>query len=1279
MHASAEGLKAPADFLSGGGQMAELIRRFDWSVTYMGAIDRWPTAVRTTVGLILNSPVPMATLWGDCGIMIYNDAYAGLAGTRHPALLGMPVREAWPELAEFSDNAMRVVLAGGVLSYRGHELTLHRSDRPEQVFMNIDYSPVLGESGRPIGVIAIVVETTGYVRVHERLVRSEERFRALTTSTSSITYRMNADWSELLELEGQGVLADVTLPARNWVDAFVLEEDRPALRAEIDAAVRSRRPLHNVHRAVQVDGGIAWLESRAVPLMDAEGRVVEWFGAATDITESQLTSERRAARQQRQLRLFEQAPGFIIIMRGPDHLVEFVNNAHRRVFNSGDWIGLPLREVFPTIEGQGFSEALAEVYSTGRTREFNAVPVRFPTAPDAGAVVRYLTFVYAPLYEEDGGEIEGIFCEGHDVTEAYMAQRRTAALAELGDCIRELSDPDELAYAASEILGRELNVSRVGYGTIDKRAETISIEHEWTAAGVESLAGVLHFRDYGSHIDDLKRGETVVVENAHVDPRTRRYADNLSRIGAKSFINLPMTEQGGFVALLYLTHAEPRSWSEDERAFIRDIAERMRTAVERRRAEAELRQNEERLRFLDQLSKQTANSSDADDILSITTGMLGSYLSVSICAYADVDPDQEHFTIRGDWSAPGSSSIRGYYSLGAFGQLAVTSLMAGEPLIINDNLKELAPEQAEVFRSLGIGSTMCMPLVKEGRLIALMAVNDKGPHQWCERELALLSEVTERSWAHIERVRSEAAARENDAQFRTLAQVMPSHVWTARPDGLLDWFNDQVYAYSGVKPGEIDGYGWVSIIHPDDVPSSVLAWQAALEAGSDYQMEFRVRRADGEWRWHLSRAVALRDEYGNVHRWVGTNTDVHDQKNAEALLEARLAERTTALAETSERLQQSQKMEAIGNLTGGVAHDFNNLLSAVLGSLELLRKRIGDDPALLRLVDNAVEGANRGASLTRRMLAFARRQDLQSDRIDVGELVAGMRELLERSLGPMISIAIDLPPDLPPIETDANQLESALLNLAVNARDAMNGEGRITIAGRRETLPAGRHGLSPGPYLCLSLTDTGEGMDETTLRRAAEPFYTTKGVGKGTGLGLSMVHGLATQSGGTLVLKSRKGEGLTAEIWLPATNGDVDAVPAPAAAPPSEDIAGTRPLRILAVDDDALVLMNTTAMLEDLGHAVREAFSGREALAQLLADPHVDLVITDHAMPQMTGAQLASEIRNRWPDLPILLATGYAELPSGADPGLPRLSKPFSQVDLRRALAACAPIGRETS
>jgi CheY-like chemotaxis protein/two-component sensor histidine kinase len=317
-------------------------------------------------------------------------------------------------------------------------------------------------------------------------------------------------------------------------------------------------------------------------------------------------------------------------------------------------------------------------------------------------------------------------------------------------------------------------------------------------------------------------------------------------------------------------------------------------------------------------------------------------------------------------------------------------------------------------------------------------------------------------------------------------------------------------------------------------------------------------------------------------------------------------------------------------------------------------------------------GAQRGAALTQRMLAFARKQELTLQGVDVSALVRDMTGLLQRTLGPGIEVTTRFPPNLPPALTDANQLEIALLNLAVNARDAMPDGGKIAIEASEETLETlSEVGLPAGRYVRLAVRDQGVGMDEATIARAVEPFFTTKGVGKGTGLGLPMVHGLAEQSGGRLKLYSRPGRGTRIEIWLPQTDS-VGPRETPCAGSARLNGESVRGLTVLAVDDDSLVLDNTAAMLEDLGHHVLVASSGAEALA-LLADNPVDLVITDYAMPQMNGLQLARDIEALRPGLLIALATGYAELPPGAGAGIPRLAKPYSQAELARLLAELAP------
>lgn len=466
---------------------------------------------------------------------------------------------------------------------------------------------------------------------------------------------------------------------------------------------------------------------------------------------------------------------------------------------------------------------------------------------------------------------------------------------------------------------------------------------------------------------------------------------------------------------------------------------------------------------------------------------------------------------------------------------------------------------------------------------------------------------------------------------------------------VVSW-NPGARRFKGYDAHEIVGQHFSRFYTEEDrargVP--VEALRKAREEGRFEAEGLRVRKDGSRFPAHVV-IDAIRDRSGEVIGFAKITRDISERVAAQA-----------ALAEARESLLQSQKLDAIGRLTGGVAHDFNNLLMAILGSLELLSKRMPDDPRARALLNNAIQGAERGAALTQRMLSFARKQHLSLEPVDVAALVRGMADLLQRSVGPMIQLTYRFAHDLPPVSTDANQLETALLNLVVNARDAMPSGGEIVIEATTQTSP---RGLRRGEYVRLSVSDAGEGMDAETLARAREPFFTTKGVGKGTGLGLSMVHGLAEQSGGRLDVTSQPGKGARIDILLPRSR---DAIRRRALRP-SAIPAADRPLRILAVDDDGLVLLNTAAMLEDLGHAVVSAASADEAL-RAMADQDFDLVITDYAMPRRSGLELRRDIAERWPAVPVILASGYAELPPGAEASLTRLAKPYSQADLVRAL-----------
>lgn len=512
-----------------------------------------------------------------------------------------------------------------------------------------------------------------------------------------------------------------------------------------------------------------------------------------------------------------------------------------------------------------------------------------------------------------------------------------------------------------------------------------------------------------------------------------------------------------------------------------------------------------------------------------------------------------------------------------------------------------------------------------------------------------------------ERMAAEKAIRQSEEQFRRLIQGVSDYaIYMLDPDGNVSSWNFGAERIKGYRPQEIIGRHFSTFYTPEDRESGLpeIALGLARTEGRFEREGWRVRK-DGTRFWASVVIDVIRDDEGDVIGFAKITRDITEKMETQRALE-----------QAREELFQSQKMEAIGQLTGGIAHDFNNLLMAVLGSLEILKKRMPQDLSLTSLVDNAMQGAQRGAALTQRMLAFSRRQELHMEPIDLSGLIRGMMDMLSRSLGPLTVIETSFPVRLPTILTDPNQLEMAILNLVVNARDAMPSGGRIMLRASEESLPSGKGPLSPGRYVRIAVIDEGEGMDAKTLEQAITPFFTTKGVGKGTGLGLSMVQGLVSQSGGRLTMKSSLGEGTTAELWFPVAIVE-RATEATADRPQQEENAPRR-LRIVAVDDDGLVLMNTTLMLEDLGHTVFEAMAGPEAL-DILRKQQVDLVICDHAMPRMTGAQLAQAIRNEWPEMPIILASGYAEIPQGADiVNLPRLGKPFSQAQLAEAISRVA-------
>ena len=490
------------------------------------------------------------------------------------------------------------------------------------------------------------------------------------------------------------------------------------------------------------------------------------------------------------------------------------------------------------------------------------------------------------------------------------------------------------------------------------------------------------------------------------------------------------------------------------------------------------------------------------------------------------------------------------------------------------------------------------------------------------------------------------------AQADLLVQSVTDYaIYMLDTNGIVRSWNAGAERFKGYRADEIIGEHFSRFYTEEDrkagKPARALA--EAMEEGHFEAEGWRVRK-DGSRFWAHVVIDPVRDEAGRHVGFAKITRDLTERKAA-----------AEALEQSREQFFQAQKLDAIGQLTGGVAHDFNNILAAIMSSLALAQRRMAQGEDVTRFLDNALQAARRGATLTQRMLAFARKQELRLEPVDMIGAVRDMAELLSRTIATNITITTRFPLRVPPVLADKAQLELALMNLVVNARDAMPEGGVITLCADEVTDEDGQR------FVRLVVVDQGTGMDEATLSRAADPFFTTKGVGKGTGLGLPMVQGMVAQCGGRFQLESEVGEGTRAEVWLPVT----EVGPRPTDTEERREPVASRSLRILAVDDDPIVLLNTATVLSDIGHEVIQAHSGRSALVQLAEHP-VDLLLTDYAMPGMTGAELVAQAQLAQPGLKAIIVSGYADLPEGAPLEVPRLAKPFTEVELANIISAVA-------
>ena len=951
---------------------------------------------------------------------------------------------------------------------------------------NGEMMPLRDPDGQHIGFLKILRDRTEQRLAAERQRSDAEFLRKVLGASADCIKVLDLDARLLFINEGGLRGLEVADPpgilGTCWIDLW--QNDGHGDAGKAVATARDGGTGHFQGFAPTMAGTARWWDVQVTAIPGADDRPETLLVVSRDITERRQADVDIA----NLAKLVEQSSDFIGIA-DPDGRALFVNLAGRRLIGLGEPDTVQALDVRTFFTPDALAIVDEQVLPAMRRQGHWEGELTFRHL-HTGAVIPVLYSCFA--LRDIQGVVTGYGSLTRDLREPRLAEARREALLELADRMRDLEDPAQMAFVAAEIMGRTLGVDRAGYGTLAADGDTLRITRDWTAPGCDTAAGTHQMEQYGSCIEALGRGETIAIADVAQDIRTAGSQAALRSGGVQALVNLPLIEQDRLVALFYINHRQPRSWSDEELGFVRDIGERTRTAIERRQAEARLR---DLAAMLEQQVEQRTR--ERDRIWRVSQDLLG------IC---DTD---------GRW--------------------------------------------------LGINPA-----------------------------------------------------------------------WQA----LLGWDADVIIGRTTA---------WLE--HPDDRLATQVEIGRLAAGNRSLAFENRLQMRDGRYR-HLSWTAVPEDG-----RFYCVGRDVTAEREA-----------AEALRQAEERLHQSQKMEAVGQLTGGLAHDFNNLLTGITGSLELLGTRIAQGRAAEagRYIAAAQGAAQRAAALTHRLLAFSRRQTLDPRPVGVNDLVAGIEELIRRTVGPSIEMEVVAAPELWTVLVDPNQLENALLNLCINARDAMPNGGRITIEtanSRLDQATARQQDIPPGQYLSLCVHDTGTGMTPDVIARAFDPFFTTKPLGQGTGLGLSMIYGFVRQSGGGVRIRSVPGQGTSLCLYLPRHLGTEDAaVPdtKPTGAPRAEQGE-----TVLVVDDEATVRMLVTETLQDLGYRALEAVDGAAGLKLLQSDIRIDLLVTDVGLPGgLNGRQVADAGRVLRPTLKVLFITGYAETAVAGngelEPGMHVLTKPFA-------------------
>ena len=1273
-----------AQFLSGGGAMGALMRARDWSATPFGDTKTWPQSLRSAISIMLNSRYPIALYWGRQLALLYNDAWSPIPGGKHPWALGRPGREVWPEIWGTIGPLFDTVIATGEGVWQEDELLpMLRHGYLEECYFNFTFSPVRGEDGTIGGIFNAVVETTGRVL-------SERRLRTLSRMGerphASLGVEEACGWATNIMRENP---ADVPFALVYLKEGDTAQLVTSALLESGSAAAPERLPIGG-DEAGRWPLGAAEEAARAIviPVPDGHELVSDFWSER--ITEVVIAPIAIAGE--------ERSSAFLVAGASPRRRVDA---DYRSFFElAAGHIGNAIATARAYENERRRAQAFAEI-DRAKTAFFSNVSHEFRTP---------LTLMLGPLEDALGA------AKAPEQRERLsLAHRNALRLLRLVNTLLDFSRIEagrvEATFRPTDLAALTSDLASSFRSAIDKAGLRLIVDTPplsaparvdrdmWEKIVLNLVSNAFKFTHRGEIAVGLREDNgtavlTVRDTGTGIPPaELPKLFDRFHRVeGAKgrsfegSGIGLALVQElvkihGGAIAVdseegrgttFTVTIPMDASRFEADRVEASSIV-----APSATRAQAFV---EEALRWLPgDISSDALTDFGAPLELPIgaPTTESGSEVRDRVVV-ADDNADLREYIAR-------LLGENGYEVVGvADGEAAFAAITGRRPdLLITDVMMPRLDGLGLLRRVRGDEHLRDLPVImlsaragEEAKLEGLRAeADDYLTKPFSAREL--LARVSAN--IKLARLRQEAAEviRASEKRLRELNASLNQRVADALAEKRV--FADIVEATDAA----------VQVI---DLDFRFLAINAAAQR--DYERIFGVRPETGdallEILAHLpEQREAARRVWGRALKgepfvetgWWGDEAhgrrayetrfsplfDAEGRRIGAFLFGQDVTERLREqerLAAAEEQLRQAQKMEAMGQLTGGVAHDFNNLLTPIVGALDTLqRKGIGGEREQ-RLINGAAKSAERAKTLVQRLLAFARRQPLQPTAVDIAKLVTGMAELVASTTGPQIRVAVDIADDLPAAKADPNQIEMALLNLAVNARDAMPDGGTLRVSASTAVSDDPTAKLPPGRYIKLSVADTGVGMDEETLARATEPFFSTKGVGKGTGLGLSMVHGLASQLGGALTIQSRQGMGTNVELWLPVAAAPKETSGAAFAVAPRAAGAGA----VLLVDDEDLVRLSTAAMLTDLGYEVFEAESAEEALRLVRDGLRPNLLVADHLMPGMNGTDLARTLRSQRPEMLILIVSGYAES-EGVAPDLPRLTKPFRNDELVASLA----------